>query len=150
MQKHSERFLHTCTFTTCPWIHGRPQEFSQREAKPRGVAKIDYFLTSWRPKRKFSGYNRRFRLNLRVFNASAEVENFRALCTKTAYDVIIFKFQGRQLSQVAPLRAPMHELGRSRSHFLIVFPYHIWWNTVFWNDMEKSYNFYNIRHHAAL
>ena len=30
-------------------------------------------------------------------------------CTETAYDVIIFKFQGGgQLSQVAPLRAPMY------------------------------------------
>ena len=49
--------------------------------------------------------------NLRVIDASADgaSENFRVLSTGTAYDVIIFKFQGGgQLPQVAPpLRAPM-------------------------------------------
>ena len=48
---------------------------------------------------------RRFRLNLRVFDASAEgsSENFRVFYTGTAYDVIFFKFQGEgQLPQVAP------------------------------------------------
>ena len=47
---------------------------------------------------------RHFRLNLRVFDG----ENYRVFSTGAAYDVIIFKFQGRgQLPQVAPLRAPM-------------------------------------------
>ena len=43
---------------------------------------------------------RRFRLNLRAFDASAEgaSEHFRVFSTATAYDVIIFK---------SPLRAPM-------------------------------------------
>ena len=76
--------------------HGRPQEFFQRGANPRGLTKMTYFSARRRRKRKFSRFFRRFRLNLRVFHASAEgaSENFRVFFTGTAYDVIIFKFQG--------------------------------------------------------
>ena len=49
-----------------------------------------------RQRRKPSRCFRRIRLNWNVFGASAEgsSENFRVFCIKTAYDVIIFKFQG--------------------------------------------------------
>ena len=40
-------------------------------------------------------------------------ENFRVLCTETAYDVIVFKFQGGGGGVGVPLRAPM--VGRWRS-----------------------------------
>ena len=48
---------------------------------------------------------RRFRLIIGVFNVSAEgaSEKFRALYRETAYDVIIFKFQG---GAFAPPPAP--------------------------------------------
>ena len=86
--------------------HGRPQEFFQRGVNPSGLTKITYFSTRRRRERKFSRFFRSFRLNLRVIDASAEgaSENFRVFSTRTAYDVIIFKFQGGggQLPQVAP------------------------------------------------
>ena len=52
---------------------------------------------------------RRFRLNLGVFNASAEgaSEKFRVFYTGTANDVIIFKFQGG-LRPPCSLVTPMH------------------------------------------
>ena len=73
-------------------------------AKPR-TDKNDMFSARQRRERKFSRFFRRFRLNFRVFDASAEgaSENFRVFFTGTAYDVIIFKFHGGgQLPQVAP------------------------------------------------
>ena len=95
-------------------IHGRPQEFLQRGAKPRGLTKMTYFSARRRRKRKILRFLRRFRLKYRVSIASAEgaSENFRVFSTGTAYDVIIFKFKGGgQLPQVAPpLRAPMAAL----------------------------------------
>ena len=44
----------------------------------------------------FRDFFRRFTLDLRVFDASAEgtSENFTEFCTETTYDVILFKFQG--------------------------------------------------------
>ena len=89
------------SFCASSWMgsmaaHGRPQEFFQRGTKPRGLRKMTYFSARRRPERKCSRFFQRFRLNLRVFDASAEgaSENFRVSTTGTAYDVIIFKFQG--------------------------------------------------------
>ena len=75
--------------------HGRPQEFFQRGGTP-WTDEIIYFSARPRRKRKFSRFFRRFRLNLTVFDASAygATDNFRVVSTGTAYDVIIFKFQG--------------------------------------------------------
>ena len=85
--------------------HGRPQEFFQRGAKPCELAKMAYFLARRRRERKFTRFFRRFRLNLRVIDASAEGanENFKVFCRDTAYYLFIFKFQGGgKLPQVAP------------------------------------------------
>ena len=59
----------------------------------------------------FRDFFRRFKLNLRLRDASAKgaSENFRVYYTETSYDLIIFKLGGGQLSKVAPpLRAPMN------------------------------------------
>ena len=46
-------------------------------------------------KRKYSRNFRCFRLKLRIFvSAGGASEKFRVFCTETAYDVIIFKFEG--------------------------------------------------------
>ena len=52
---------------------------------------------------------RRFRLNLGVFNASAEGASvkFRVFYRGAAYNVIIFKIQGGGNSPPAPLLTPM-------------------------------------------
>ena len=76
--------------------HGRPQEFFQRGAKPRGLTKMTKART------KIFAIFRRLRLNLRVFDAS---KNFRIFCTEAAYDIIIFKFQGGATAPDCPLRA---------------------------------------------
>ena len=59
-------------------------------AKPRGLTKMTKAQT------KIFAFFRRLRLNLRVFDVSAEgaSKNFKDICTKAAYDIIIFKFQG--------------------------------------------------------
>ena len=57
--------------------HGRPQEFFQSGAKPRGLTKMAYFSARRRREREFSRFFRRFRLDLRVSDASHEGENFR-------------------------------------------------------------------------
>ena len=78
--------------------HGRPQEFFQRGAKPRGLTKITKART------KIFAIFRRLRLNLRVFDASAEgaSKNFRIFCMEAAYDIIIFKFQGGNYARFPP------------------------------------------------
>ena len=103
---------------------GARRNFSRGGAKPRGLTKWHIF----RRERKFSRFSRRFRLNLGVVDASAEgaSENFRVFSTGTAYDVIIFKIQGGQLPQVAPLRAPMHTTcwyySKDAGRVLVLFP----------------------------
>ena len=57
--------------------------------------KNDLFFDAPKARTKIFAIFRRFGLNLRVFDASV-------FSTGTAYDVIIFKFQGGQLPQVAP------------------------------------------------
>ena len=93
---HLEVIVARCVAARSVADHGRPQEFFQRGAKPSGLIKMTYFSARRRRQRKFSLFFRRFRLNLRVFYASAEgaSENFAVFSTGTAYDVIIFKFQG--------------------------------------------------------
>ena len=56
--------------------------------------KNDLFFGAPKARTKTFAFFRRFRLNLRVFDESAEgaSENFRVFSTGTAYDVIIFKF----------------------------------------------------------
>ena len=65
--------------------HGCPQEIFQRGAKPRGLTKITYFFGAPKARTKIFAifFFRRFRLNLKVFDASAEgaSENFRAFFT---------------------------------------------------------------------
>ena len=75
--------------------HGRPQGFFLRGAKPQWLTKMVYLSAHRGRKRRFSRCFRRFRLNLRVGDASAEgaSKSFRAFCTETAYDVTICKFQ---------------------------------------------------------
>ena len=84
--------MHTCTN-----IQITPAGiFAERGANTRGLTKMVYFSArQWR-ERKFSRCFRRFRQNLRVVDASTEgaSENFRVFWTETAYNVIIFKFQG--------------------------------------------------------
>ena len=64
----------------------------------RRLQKREIFVIFWR-----------FRLNLGVFHASAEGarEKFRVFYRGTAYDVIIFKFQGGAFAPPAPLLTPM-------------------------------------------
>ena len=87
-----------------PTGHGRPHEFFERGAKPCGLTKMTYFVGVPKARTKIFAIFRRSRLSLRVFDASAECasENFTVISTRTAYDVIIFKFQGGQLPQFAP------------------------------------------------
>ena len=118
-QKHPDAWI----IRTSP-IHGRPQEFFQRGANPRGLAKVTYFSTRWRRERKFSRFLRRFRLNLRVFDSRAEgaSENFGIFCTATAYDVIIFKFQGGcNCPRLPPLRALMRHTNNNWRHMYMKF-----------------------------
>ena len=82
-------------------------------------------MRTWAPTGIFPIF-RRFRLNLRVFDASAggASENFRVFSTGTAYDVIVFKFQGGgQLPQVAPLPSGCQWMRKSFAvwHCRIVF-----------------------------
>ena len=82
-------------------------------ATPRGVTKNDIIFVAPNALTKsfVIFFFWRFRLNLNVFDASAEgaSENFRVVSTETAYDVIIFKFQGGGNCPRLPhpLRAPM-------------------------------------------
>ena len=64
--------------------------------KTARIDENDLFFGAPKAQTKIFAFFRRFRLNLRVFDASAEgaSENFRVFSTGTAYDVIIFKFQG--------------------------------------------------------
>ena len=68
------------------------------------------FFARRRQKRKNFAIFRRFRLNLGVFNASAEgaSEKFRVFYRGTAHDVITFKFQGGiRPPPCSPLLTPM-------------------------------------------
>ena len=62
----------------------------------RGLTKMTYFFGAPKARTKTFAISRNFRLNLRVIDASDEgaSENFRVFSMETAYDVIIFKFQG--------------------------------------------------------
>ena len=62
-------------------------------AKLRGLTKMTYFSARPTRERKFLRFFRHFRLNLRIFDASAEGTE-GMFSTGTAYDVIIFKIQG--------------------------------------------------------
>ena len=99
------------SFCASSWMgsmaaHGRPQEFFQRGTKPRGLRKMTYFSARRRPERKCSRFFQRFRLNLRVFDASSEGAS--DIFREAAYDVIIFKFQGGgNCPRLPRLRAPM-------------------------------------------
>ena len=69
--------------------------------------KNDLFFGPPKARTKIFAIFRCFKLNLRVLDASAEgaSENFRVFSTGTAYDVIIFKFQGG--GATAPGRLPL-------------------------------------------
>ena len=116
-------------------------------AKPRGLTKRTYFSARPRRERNFSRFFRRFRLNLRVFDASAggASENFRVFSTGTAYDVIIFKFQegGTTAPGCPPLRAPMllpliSEFATWESAQL--HRHHVCYNDLMWRDKKKHSN----------
>ena len=88
----------TCTCCKCRSTHlsvlvmGARRNFS-RGGNTAWTDKKDLFFGAPRCKRKLLRFFRRFRLNLRVFDASAEgaSENFKVFNTRTAYDVIIFE-----------------------------------------------------------
>ena len=86
------------------WRHGRPQEFFQKGAELRGLTTITYFSERPRREQKFSRFFRRFRLNLKVFGASADgaSENFRVFSTGTAYDVIFSNSRGGNCPRLPP------------------------------------------------
>ena len=77
------------------------------------MAKNYTFLACPLRDRKFAQFCRRFRLDLRIFNASVEGARlvFRVFCMETAYYVndVIISNSREQLPQVAPapLRTPM-------------------------------------------
>ena len=80
--------------------HGRPQEFFQRGAEPRGLTKMTKART------KIFAIFRRLRLNLRVFDASAEgASKILGYFARNQHMTSFSNSRGEQLRQIAPLLA---------------------------------------------